>query len=73
MVTENMRKFIDKNKTVKVLEGARLTPEGKQIENTSDMYRSDRTKYRFTDGESITLTKADAQSGAGYHPIWDIK
>lgn len=70
-MTENMKKFIAKNKTVKVVEGERLTPEGNSVENSTDLFRSDRVKYRFTDGERAVLLTTDTKSAPGFKPAWD--
>ncbi|HHZ94176.1 MAG TPA: hypothetical protein EYN67_01160 [Flavobacteriales bacterium] len=73
MTTENMQKFIDKNSTVKIVEGALLTPEGKCIITADDMRRSDRVKYRFVDGESLMVLRSDIDSAPKFTPDWDIK
>ena len=67
-----MANFIAKNNTVKIIEGERLTPEGKQVKDTYDLCRSDRVRYRFADGEKIILSSVDAKSAPDFKPTWDL-
>lgn len=72
MITENMQKFIDKNKTEKVIEGTRMTPEDKHIRYYSDIASSDRIRYKFEDGETMTLLSEDTKSAPTFVPEWGM-
>jgi hypothetical protein len=72
MQTEKMAKFIAKNRSVKIVFGERLTPEGKTIFTKEDLERSDRVLYRFTDGKRMTLTFDDIKSAPDYQPVWKL-
>lgn len=72
MTTENMANFIAKNNVVKIIVGERLTAEGKQLNDIYDLRRSDRVRYRFTDGERITLLHIDSESAPDFKPVWDL-
>tara|TARA_R110002051_G_C8427811_1_gene452972 strand:- start:156 stop:380 length:225 start_codon:yes stop_codon:yes gene_type:complete len=72
MITQNMANFIAKNNAIKIIQGERLTPKGKQVKDTYDLCRSDRVRYKFADGEKITLLHADAESAPDFKPTWDL-
>lgn len=72
MTTENMQRFMDKNKTNMVVFGEHRTPENTPISNRNDMERADRTLYRFDDGTEFTVTREDTQSAPGFTPNWDL-
>lgn len=72
MKTQKIKDFITKNKSLKIVFGERLTPEGKTICTADDMKRSDRVLYRFSDGTNMTLTIDDLRSAPKFNPKWDI-
>jgi hypothetical protein len=72
MPTENMKKFILKNVDVKIVEGERLTPEGNRVSDSNDFFRSDRVRYRFTDGIVMVVTGEDTQSAPEFNPDWAL-
>lgn len=72
MATEKMAKFIEKNKSVKIVFGEKLTPEGKTLYTKQDIERCDRVLYRFEDGVKMTLTFDDIESAPDFKPVWDL-
>jgi hypothetical protein len=72
MITKNMQDFINKNKTLGVVYGEVLTPEGNTVHTSEDIARSDRTLYRFEDGTTQVLTREDKQSAPDFTTDWRI-
>lgn len=72
MPTTKMEKFIAKNRSVKIVFGEKLTPEGKTIFTKKDLERCDRVLYRFADGKRVTLTFDDIKSAPDFKPVWDL-
>ena len=68
----NMEKFINKNSDFKVVFAEHLTPEGVGVRSVSDIERSDRTLYRFSDKTRIILTREDINSSPYFTPVWDL-
>lgn len=70
MPTTKMTKFMTKNKTVDITNGIVVTKEGHPAFTKAEMGESDRIRYRFADGETMTLTDKDRASAPAFNPRW---
>lgn len=70
MPTPNMASFIAHNANSPVIEGQRLTPDGRSVTNMEDMRASDRVLYRLENGQSFTITREDSRSAPDFKPDW---
>ena len=65
-MTDNMRAFISKNSKVEVDTYIRTDSNGNEVTDPSKFNYSTLTKYTFTDGESMSLTRDDLKSAEHY-------
>ena len=66
-MTPNMKKFINKNATSKIVAGGHVTSTGTPIRKISEQAG---TEYTFEDGTSLIMWKEDAQSCPDFSPVW---
>tara|TARA_B100002003_G_C13711220_1_gene356845 strand:- start:260 stop:493 length:234 start_codon:yes stop_codon:yes gene_type:complete len=71
-MTPLMREFSKDNDKHKVVEGVRLTPEGKEARTLDDIKRSDRILYRLDNGKNYTLSQEDLKSAPDFTPDWGL-
>ena len=71
-MTPRMKKFINHNSKVLIVEGQRVTKKGKPVITGDDFKQSDRCRYRFKDGSTRTLRDVDKQTAPHFSPDWDI-
>lgn len=71
-MTPLMKVFSEDNKKHKVIEGVRLTPEGKEVRTLADIKRSDRVLYKLDNGKHYTLTHEDLKSAPDVKPDWGL-
>ena len=70
-MTDNMKLFMDMNKQSLIVEGFRLTPDGKEPNNLQELKNSS-FKYIFKNASSIVVTRKDLASNTNFKPDWDI-
>lgn len=70
MATRQMEKFMQKNKTQRIVFGERRTPENKPVLSKADIERADRVVYRFEDGSEMILLSKDSRSNPAFRPLW---
>jgi hypothetical protein len=70
-MTENMKNFIEANKTSKVVFGEMLTSKNKPVFSNKDLESSDRNLYRLKNGKEFILTISDKNSTPDFMPEWD--
>lgn len=71
-ITEDMAKFIAKNKEVAIVFGETVTASGRSVERPSEVNSSSMVRYQFADGEIMLLSRGDLLSAPDFQPKWDI-
>jgi len=66
-----MKLFIDMNKKSLIVEGFRLTHDGKESSSIQELENSS-VKYIFKNRSAIVVTREDLVSNPDFKPKWDI-